>query len=261
MTLRRFSAAVVLFLLAAVSTAQEQTPSYVESVYQKGETLEFTLSWLAIDGGSAVMTIKPVNGEPSKLRIESLAQSSPSFARIYKVRDYLESVVERESFSTLRFRKDLREKKRHKDVTTTIDYEQGLAFRRDKKIPVSRQTLDPLSSIYYIRKLDLTPGKKHVVTILADEKVYRPEIHIVKRETIEVPAGRFRTVMVEPKMTKGSIFRDDDSRLFIWYTDDERRIPVRIRSEIAVGSITASLRGYRVAGEVTPMSPAATGRR
>jgi hypothetical protein len=253
----------VLFILvvAAAGFAQPEAAApagvtYVENALQKGETLEFTLSWLAIDGGSAVMKVGPLDGDPSKIRIESLAQSSPSFARIYKVRDYLESIVERDTFSTVRFRKDLREKKRHKDVTTTIDYEQGLAFRRDKKIPVTRQTLDPLSSIYYIRKLDLSPGKKHVVTILADEKVYRPEIQVVKRETINVPAGRFRTVLVEPKMTKGSIFRDDDSRLFIWYTDDERRIPVRIRSELAVGSITAALKAYRVSGEPSTAIPA-----
>jgi hypothetical protein len=42
-------------------------------------------------------------------------------------------------------------------------------------------------------------------------------------------------------MRHGGIFRDENNRLVIWFSDDQRRIPVRIRSYLAVGTITASL--------------------
>jgi hypothetical protein len=207
------------------------------------------MTWMHLTGGTSVMKIGPVDGKRGVFRIESLAESSPSFNRIYKVRDFIESHVERDGFSTVHFRKILQEKNRHKDVTTEFDYEKGVALRRGKEIPISRPLLDPLSTVYYLRKLDLVPGRVYRATILADSKVYQPEIHVVRRERVTTAAGTFNTVMVEPKLKQGSLFREGDSRLFIWYTDDARRIPVRIRSELSFGSITASLKSIQAGAD------------
>jgi len=63
------------------------------------------------------------------------------------------------------------------------------------------------------------------------------------RETLNTPFGTFKAVSVEPRMKgRGGLFRDDNSRLLIWYTDDARHLPLRIRSELKFGSITATLR-------------------
>jgi hypothetical protein len=50
-------------------------------------------------------------------------------------------------------------------------------------------------------------------------------------------------VLVEPAMESGGKTRDE--KMSIWYSDDERRIPVRIRSEVKVGAITATLKAVR----------------
>lgn len=255
----RYLAAAIVLLLCAVPLQAEAddaaaSVSPVDAIFQGGETLEFSLSWLGISGGKATMTIGPAEGQPGRYRIESLAESSPSFARIYKVRDWIESVVERDSFTTVHFRKVLQEKKRRKDVTTEFDYDRGFATRRDKQIPISKPLLDPLSTVYFARKLELVPGRRYRATLIADSKVVQPEIVVVKRERITTEAGSFKTVMVEPKLRGGSLFREGDNRLFIWYTDDARKVPVKIRSELSFGSITASLRAIRP-GAPSPSPP------
>ncbi len=63
---------------------------------------------------------------------------------------------------------------------------------------------------------------------------------MVRREVLTTPAGRFNTVVIEPKMSSAGVDRDE--RLWIWYSDDERRLPVRIRTEVNFGAITATLR-------------------
>jgi len=78
--------------------------------------------------------------------------------------------------------------------------------------------------------------------VYADSKVYTLEANVLRTETIGTPAGTFQTVVVEPKMLAGSIFKDEGT-MTIWFTNDPRHIPVRIRSELKVGSITANLRG------------------
>ena len=72
------------------------------------------------------------------------------------------------------------------------------------------------------------------------------------RESLSTPAGTFNTVVVEPKMLAGGLFRDEGD-LRVWYTDDARHIPVQIKSDLKIGSITATLRRIRTG--VTSIEP------
>jgi hypothetical protein len=74
----------------------------------------------------------------------------------------------------------------------------------------------------------------------------------MRRETLTTPAGTFNTVMVEPEMVSASgVSREE--KLYIWYSDDERRLPVRIRTEVKFGSVTATLKS--VSSGVTAIDP------
>ena len=141
------------------------------------------------------------------------------------------------------------EKGKKKVDTTTIDETRKIATRvrplkRTQQIAVPRPVFDPLSLVYHLRTLPLQPGTVQSFTVFADGKVYLLEARITKRESIETPAGTFNTVVVEPKMLAGGLFKDEGD-LTIWYTDDARHIPVRIRSDVKVGAITATLKSIR----------------
>ncbi len=112
--------------------------------------------------------------------------------------------------------------------------------KKIKKVDVPRPVYDPISIIYHLRTLDLSPGKTHDFTLIADGKVYNVHAIVVRREVLTTPAGRFNTVVIEPKMSAAGVDREE--RLWIWYSDDDRRIPVRIRTEVNFGAITATLR-------------------
>lgn len=227
------------FLLAVVLAAtQFVTPAPVQQAFQNGETLDYTVTWMRISGGTARMTISAPTD--STYRLTSVARSGARFSRFVKVRDEIESTISRENFSTLKFVKRLDEKGEKKEETTTI--EDGVATRKRKKIKTVRvpnPVLDPLSVMYYLRTVDLSPNAKHELTLVADAKLYNVHVHVRRREKIQTPAGTFDTVMVEPTMESGGVEREE--RLFIWYTDDERRLPVRIRTEVKIGAITATL--------------------
>lgn len=235
---------LLFLLLPATSAPAERAVPALSEVWARGETIEFSLSWLRVVGGEATMKIVPL--DDARYRIHSLGQSNAFFAKIFKVRDEVESIVSREKFSTLRFYKHLQERKRIKEEVTVVDPARGLAYRKGKEIEVPNPVYDPLSLIFHLRTRPLTPGSKETFTLIADGKVYDVVAEVVRRETIHAGTSSFRTVMVEPKIHSGGIFRDEENRLFIWYTDDERHIPVRIRSELAAGAITATLRRYSV---------------
>lgn len=230
------------FLLAALIAATLTATNPLAETFVAGETLDYNLTWLRITGGTARMTISPMNGEPSLLRITSVAKSSSRFSRIFRVHDQIESIVARDDFSTVRYSKNLDEG--GDKITETTSIEDGVATRtrkKTRKLNVPRPVFDPISVIYYLRTLDLSPGKLHEMTLVADGKLYTVRARVTKRETLQTPAGKFETVLVEPIMEQNGVVREE--RLFIWYSDDERRLPVRIRTEVNFGAITANLRG------------------
>jgi hypothetical protein len=241
----------VSLLLAALIAAQISGAPVEEPKFLAGETLDFNLTWLKITGGTARMTIGPEGSDSYK--ITSVARSTPSFSRFYKVRDEIETTVAKSDFSTTRYLKRLDEKgDTIEEVTVVAD---GVATRTRKKVKrvrVPRPVYDPISVIYQLRMRDLSPGKTYDFELIADGKLYVVHAFVVGRERVQTPAGTFDCVKVQPRMLSGGVERTE--RMFIWYTDDERRLPVRIRTEIKVGAITATLRSFSN-GVATPDSP------
>lgn len=264
----RSAALVVVAMGAVLWTAPvwaegERRPA--AELFREGEELDYTLTWLKVAGGTARMTIALVAGQP-QFRMSSLGESNAFFNLIFRVRDEIESVVDAESFSTLHYRKRLNERGRVRDDLTVVDPSRHTAVRSQSRtdrsgetatstsedIQLPSQVFDPLSLIYHLRTLELTPGRVHRFAVIADGKLYLLQADVIEGATIVTDAGTFKTVLVEPRMQSGGIFRDERNKLMIWYSEDESHVPVRIRSEFKAGSITATLRAInppeRVAG-------------
>jgi hypothetical protein len=242
----------VSFLLAAIfAVASALTPvTPVEETYAKGETLDYTVTWMKVTGGTGRMTIAPL--DDSLYRITSVVKSSGGLARFFKVRDEIETTVSREDFSTLRYEKRLDERGDKMVEVTTV--EDGVASRKRKKIrkiPVPRPVFDPISVIYYFRTLELSPGKSYELTLISDGKLYTVHARVIRREQVVTPAGTFNALLVEPQMANAGVQREE--QLFIWYSDDERHLPLRIRTEVKFGSVTATLKS--VTSGVTSIDP------
>jgi hypothetical protein len=90
-------------------------------------------------------------------------------------------------------------------------------------------------------------------TLISDGKIYAVHGRVMKREKVTTPVGTFDALLVEPQMASGGVQREE--RLYIWYSDDERRLPLRIRTEVKFGSVTATLKS--VTSGVTSIDPPA----
>lgn len=236
--MKRALLVLIAFALLSLGAANPLTQVYID-----GETLDYELVWLRISGGLARMTIAPA--DDTSYRLTSIGKSSKSFSRFYAIRDEIETFATRDTFSTLHYRKRLREGSNRKDETTVIDPATHIATRRgDEHIAVPPIVFDPLSLIYYMRGFPLAVGSILRFTIIADGKLRDVEAHVTRRETLDTGAGSFNCLVVEPKMEASGIFREDaKSQMTIWYSDDWRHIPVRIRSEAKIGAIVATLNG------------------
>jgi hypothetical protein len=237
--LRRAPALGLLFALAAGPAplaAQEKPdpPAFL------GETLRYAMTILGVAGGELTLSAAPADlqGRPA-YRFEMSALSNNFLSKFFLVRDNIVSWIDPKTFRSLRFEKHTVEGKRVKDELTEFDYEKGVAKPEGgDPVPLQEATLDSLSSVYYLRTLKLDGQKPIALQVFSGEpRVLQVEVQ--GRETINVPAGTFPTIRVEPKSTGSGLM---GKNLVLWLTDDARKIPVQIRSKLKVGTLVGKLK-------------------
>lgn len=214
------------------------------NAFQVGEKLTFTIRYGIIKAGTATMGIPDevkVRGNKS-YKIVTEAKSSKFFSAFYKVRDRVESLMDKDGLFTWQFKKTLREGKYRAEQLVEYDQVNGWAVTNKKdslQIPPCVQ--DILTSIYVIRTKNMEVGKSNFIDNHADNKLYPLEVKVHRKERIKVDAGEFDCVVVEPIIRASGLFKHK-GRLLVWLTDDERKIPVQMKSKIIIGYITAELR-------------------
>ncbi len=211
-----------------------------------GERLEFSVKYGMLPAGTAVMKIPEIidyEGHPS-FRIISTARSNNVVSVFYKVRDSVETIVDYDGIFPRKFHKRLREGGYKADKTTLFDQRVHLAIAGNDTIPTYAFVQDALSSLYFIRTRELTPGNEILIDNHTDKKNYPLKIIVCRKETVKVPAGSFDCVVVEPVMRAEGIFKAK-GRIWIWLTDDQFKLPVKMQTEVFfLGSITAQLKKF-----------------
>jgi len=206
-----------------------------------GETLRYAMSVLGASGGELTLSAKEtqLDGKPA-YKFELSAISNDFLSKIFLVRDYLASWIDPKTFRSLRFEKHTVEGKRVRDDLIEFDYEKKLAYRDGKPIGIEESTLDSLSSLYYIRLLDLEKREPIELTVVS-RRLFPLSVIVQGRETIKTPAGTFRTIRVEPKSPSEGLLGKGKS-LILWLTDDEKKIPVQLKSKLKVGTLLGKLK-------------------
>jgi hypothetical protein len=174
-----------------------------------------------------------------------LAQSSPFFSVFYHVQDLGESYVDVRELYPWYFHLDQREGHRVVRRTVTFDQQRGLAVYTKNQGPpqevaVPPKVQDSLSSFYRLRTLPLQVGEQIGMKTFSDGRTYDVEIQVLRRERVEAYWGPVDAFVVRPFLRFQEILRQTGDVL-IWLTDDERRLPVRMRTQIKVGTIEATL--------------------
>lgn len=219
------------------------------SPFGPGELLVFDLKWKFVTGGVATMSVHPVPGDTSLWQIRTRARSVGVVDVFYTVRDTLSSTIRKSTLLPVRYEKFQHEGWFHRDSTYVFDQEAGTVTRSSRgrtvgELRLNQNVHDILSSLYRVRTSPLMVGSFVPVTVYEGGKLYTARVNVLRRERVTVPAGTFSCIVVEPILQSEAIFVQK-GRLWIWLTDDARRIPVLMESAIPVGKIRAELTSYR----------------
>jgi hypothetical protein len=207
------------------------------------ESLKFSVQYGIIHAGNAWLEIPEVRqyrGHEVYL-LRARAESNAFFSRFYKVRERIESYWDRRGLYSRRYVEDRREGKFRQQCDIVFDPIRNEAVYSDgRTFPVPARVQDALSAFYYFRTQALPVGGSIVFHYHASRKSQPLQVKVLGRERITTPLGSFNCIGIEPILKAGGIFKNS-GRLVIWVTDDERRMPVLMKSKVAIGSISVVL--------------------
>ncbi|MDZ7742655.1 MAG: DUF3108 domain-containing protein [Bacteroidota bacterium] len=232
----------------------DELRSMQNHAFQRGELLEYRVfydswvtSWLTAGTGSVHVTddkVKFHDRDTYHMVIEG--RSHGLFNWFFKVRDRFESYVDEEALVPWKFVRRTREGDFVKDDDVSFDQFKHTAKSRTHERSIPPNTQDIVSAFYVMRNLNidsLEVNDELKVQFLLDDSVYTSRIIFLGREEVKLKAGKFRALAFKPKMAKGEVF-DKEYPMTIWVSDDKNHIPLKLQSEVIIGSITIELTNY-----------------
>ena len=232
-----------------------------------GEVLTYKVSWAGIGAGEIKIS---ANAEPEiappRLRVTTTTQTK-GFARWLLPFDArAESFFDATSGRLKSFNEWSQQGEKINAHAVAFDYAAAQAIYTVPDAPDKQRALampagepmDLITQLVQTRDWNLKPGEKQDALVLFDDDFYELSIYAARYEDVVTPLGKFRTVVLEPRMEKTppkGMFRKG-SKVHVWIAlDDARRLPVKFEVEFKIGTGVATLIKYQAPANATSPPP------
>jgi hypothetical protein len=218
--------------------------------FYPGEKLTFLLKWTIIPAGESVLEVLPMETIDGVKVYHFLmtAKSNAFIDTLYKVRDRIDAYSNTEMTHSILYKKKQHEGNTRRDIVVNFDWQNNKAQYtnlKDKQPPIDilSGSFDPLSAFYFVRLFDFQEKSKIERPVTDGKKCVIGELSVIKRETLKLKSGTYDTYLIEPELKHiGGVFeKSKNAKIQLWVTADKRRIPVKIKSKVAVGSFVGEL--------------------
>ncbi|MBM3796628.1 MAG: DUF3108 domain-containing protein [Acidobacteria bacterium] len=211
----------------------------------QGQTLHYTGEWRLIYAGRVHLHIGADSG---RLALETAGLAE----RLYPVRSTY-TVNYHQQLCAASSVEDYRQGRKYREIRVTYGKEKATRVELDQaksgtqvgsnEVPVPACVHDVLGALEQLRRQPRAePGTLWRVPVSDGKRTANVEVRALDREKIRTAAGEYQTTRYEAMLFNGVIFRRS-ARLFIWLTDDARRLPVQIRVQMPfyLGTVTLQL--------------------
>lgn len=240
-----------LCLLFAISaTAQNVRPAF-----KPGEWLKFRIHYGFLNASYATLhlTSETLNSVPV-YHVVGEGKTTGFASIFFKVDDTYESYFNREDGRPYKFIRKIDEGGYTKDMEIDFDYKKDKAVLIDNKngtkqdFDINDRIQDLISASYFLRSNynleEFTVGESIDLDMLFDDDgVFKFQLKYLGKETLRTKFGKVECLKFRPLVQSGRVFKEKES-LTLWVSNDWNKIPIRIKADLAVGSLKADLDGY-----------------
>ncbi len=221
--------------------------------FPNGETYHYRAEWRLWNAGTASLRIVQTGAEQ---RVFGMADSSGFVAVLYKVHDRFQAIFDPRTFCSMSLSKHTEEGFHKRDTLIRFDYMRRKSLLdetnlRNKEVKHQERDIpncvtDVVSAIFYLGSLPLLPDAVYTFPLNDGGTTVNVRAKVEAREEIKTDAGTYKTIRVAPEASSGGV--KQRGKLWIWYSDDGRRIPVQIRTRMFWGTLTFKLQRIEKTG-------------
>jgi len=220
-----------------------------------GETLRYDVSWSSyLTAGTATVSVRERTATAPGPAYHIVAEGQPIglLASVYPVYYKAETWLDTASLLPHRGSIYSQEGRRAWTKTTrfnraagsaTFEVTGSLADKRTLKVP--RMVHDALSAFFAVRNMALKSGIRLMIPVSDDGESFSVEVSVNGRETLRSGIGTVDTWRLTPTILDANGRPVTDQRLALWVTDDARRVPVKLESDLGFGTFVLLLREIR----------------
>lgn len=246
---------LILFLVASHLLSAQNGTAAKESVFKPGEWLKFRMHYGMLNASYATLHVKSakIKGKPV-YHVVGKGKTTGWASIFFNVDDTYESYFDKKDGKPYKFIRKIDEGGYTKNVEINFDHKKDKAVLNDKKnkkkynFDLKDSIQDLISAFYYLRNnyepKDLVVGEAIKLKLLYDDDgIFNFKLKYLGTETLKTKFGKVECYKFRPLVQSGRVFKEQES-LSLWVSSDENRIPIRIKADLAVGSIKADLEAY-----------------
>lgn len=245
---------ILLILLLLIGT--QGSFAQQESAFKDGEWFKFKMSYSGfLKAGNATLSIKEkkLEGKPV-YHVVGKGWTTGAIKWFFKVKDRYESYFDMQTGLPYKFIRKIDEGGHTKDIEIDFDQTNKKAYVNNKKhkktsvIDTEQDVQDMVSAFYFLRNnydtSTIKTGDMVSLNMFFDEENYNFKLKFLGRETIKTEFGKIKTLKFRPYVMAGRVFKEQES-LTLWVSADKNKIPLKIKADLAVGSLRADLVGFK----------------
>ena len=220
-----------------------------QTAFKKGEFLRYDVTYGYFSAATATLEIadfsKRINGR-NTFHVVGKGKSAGALNWFFKVEDRYETYIDEQAILPWKFIRHVREGGYELDRDIRFDQYLNTATvtqNGDKDYNVEPNTQDLLSAFYYARTLDMQDaeiGQEFVINTFFDRKMYPLKFKFLGSEVVTTDLGSFNCLKFRPMVEKGRVFKEEED-MTLWVSDDANKVPIRLKSDLLVGSIEMDL--------------------
>ena len=226
-----------------------------EDAYTTGEYFKLRIHYGIITAGYATLEIKEATRSNKKVHhVVGKGYTTGVTKAFFKVKDDYQSFFDKETGKPYQFLRKIDEGGYTKYQEGFFNQEQNTVKVKDYEkntedtFSVPENVQDIVSSFYYLRnhpKIDmLKEGEAIEIDMFFDNETTKFKLKYIGKEDLKTKFGKIQCKVFRPYVQAGRVFKEEES-LSVWISDDDNKIPVRIKASLAVGSLKADLDAFK----------------
>jgi len=243
------------FFLILLFFSQVVISQTTKKSYDTGEWLNFRVHYGFVTAGYATLEVDQayINGK-EVFHIKGEGKTTGLSRFFFKVEDIYQSYIDKEKDIPYRFIRKIDEGGHTKDIQIDFDHDSQKALVNNKKhkekstVSFPENVQDMVSAFYYLRNnLDVNNLKNNDeidMDMFFDKENYKFKLKFLGREILKTEFGKVPCLIFRPYVQSGRVFKEKES-LTVWVSDDDNKIPLLIKADLAVGSLKASLTEFK----------------